>query len=170
MIRPGFTIRLCHSAGKAGKADPSPINSNWLFRHDRVVEGWGMPAKLKGAHFGYPLTLHRLGADSHAVRPHGCQTLQRSSRHSYGRRAHSAKLTRCNASDRLSFYSVLGVTEDATLAEIKSAFRRLARRWHPDHNTGPAAKTKYQVSQLSLPLCEPQLCFACQSSCMCVLC
>ena len=46
---------------------------------------------------------------------------------------------------------MLGVKEDATLAEIKSAFRRLAKRWHPDHNTGASAKSKYQVSQLACP-------------------
>lgn len=56
---------------------------------------------------------------------------------------------KCTASDRLSFYSVLGVTEDATLAEIKSAFRRLAKQWHPDRNTGATATSKYQVSQLA---------------------
>lgn len=118
-----------------------------------------MLARLKAAYLGH--LLHQRGPDwSHAIRPHGCHTLRRSSRHTHGRYTNFAKLTRCNASNRLSFYSVLGVTEDATLAEIKSAFRRLARRWHPDHNTGPVAKTKYQVSQLSLPFCEPQLCFA----------
>jgi len=30
------------------------------------------------------------------------------------------------------FYGVLGVPRDATPARIKAAYRRLARRWHPD--------------------------------------
>jgi curved DNA-binding protein CbpA len=32
------------------------------------------------------------------------------------------------------FYSLLGVAFDATFDEIKSAFRRMAKRYHPDLN------------------------------------
>jgi molecular chaperone DnaJ len=32
------------------------------------------------------------------------------------------------------FYSVLGVSKDATAAEVKKAYRKLARELHPDHN------------------------------------
>jgi molecular chaperone DnaJ len=41
-------------------------------------------------------------------------------------------------------YSELGLTEDATDAEIKAAWRRLAARWHPDRNRSPAALRKIQ--------------------------
>ena len=65
------------------------------------------------------------------------------------RKCGRAQLTRCRAnstaSDQHSFYSVLEVTQDATLAEIKTAFRRLAKRWHPDHTPGALAKSQYQV-------------------------
>lgn len=33
-----------------------------------------------------------------------------------------------------NYYSILGVTPDSTVAEIKSAYRRLARKFHPDVN------------------------------------
>ncbi|MGI9400867.1 MAG: DnaJ C-terminal domain-containing protein [Rhizobiaceae bacterium] len=41
-------------------------------------------------------------------------------------------------------YSVLGVTKSASDKEIKSAFRKLAKKFHPDQNSGdPAAKEKF---------------------------
>ena len=38
-----------------------------------------------------------------------------------------------------NYYQVLGVPRDATAADIKRAYRKLARRHHPDVNTGDAA-------------------------------
>jgi molecular chaperone DnaJ len=40
------------------------------------------------------------------------------------------------------FYKILGVAKDASDADIKKAYRKLARQYHPDTNSGEAAAEK----------------------------
>ena len=37
---------------------------------------------------------------------------------------------------RMDFYIILGLDRAATVADVKKAYRRLARRFHPDVNPG----------------------------------
>ena len=39
-----------------------------------------------------------------------------------------------------TIYATLGVQPDATLDEIKRAYRRAAMKWHPDRNPGREAE------------------------------
>lgn len=43
-----------------------------------------------------------------------------------------------------SLYETLGVSENATEAEIKKAYRKLARQYHPDVNKDPGAEDKFK--------------------------
>ena len=57
-----------------------------------------------------------------------------------------------------SFYDILGVSKDASEDEIKSAYRKLARQYHPDLHPGDeAAANKFkEVSEAYETLSDPQ--------------
>ena len=42
------------------------------------------------------------------------------------------------------YYALLGVTPDATMAQIKSAYRKLAKQYHPDVNHSPDAAERFR--------------------------
>lgn len=45
------------------------------------------------------------------------------------------------------YYKILGVSKNATNEEIKSAFRKLSKKYHPDINKDPQALTKFKKIQ-----------------------
>ena len=55
------------------------------------------------------------------------------------------------------YYTVLGIPADAALADIKKAYRTLARRHHPDRNNGdPAAAERFrQITEAYEVLTDP---------------
>ena len=56
------------------------------------------------------------------------------------------------------FYQVLGVSKDVTDAELKKAYRKLARKFHPDSNPGDAASEARfkEISEANSVLSDPE--------------
>ena len=60
--------------------------------------------------------------------------------------------------DKRDYYEVLGVAKNASADEIKSAYRKLAMKYHPDRNPdNPAAKEKFtEISEAYEVLSNPE--------------
>lgn len=59
--------------------------------------------------------------------------------------------------DLTNLYAVLGINRTANTNEIKSAYRRLARKYHPDVNADPSAATRFaQINEAYHTLIDPE--------------
>lgn len=61
-------------------------------------------------------------------------------------------------SDKRDYYEVLGIQKGATEAEIKSAYRKLAKKYHPDLNPdNPEAEAKFkEINEANDVLSDPE--------------
>ncbi|MDE2571151.1 MAG: J domain-containing protein, partial [bacterium] len=46
------------------------------------------------------------------------------------------------------YYKILGLSKDAAEKDIKSAYRRLARKWHPDVNPNDKAQAEEKFKEI----------------------
>src|SRR4051794_17279688 len=61
------------------------------------------------------------------------------------------------ATTERDYYQVLGVERNASDADIKRAFRKLAQQWHPDVNTDPAAQERFkEINEAYQVLSDPE--------------
>lgn len=59
--------------------------------------------------------------------------------------------------EKRDYYDVLGVSRDASDDEIKKAFRKLSKKYHPDLNKAPDAEQKFkEVNEAYEALSDPQ--------------
>ena len=66
-------------------------------------------------------------------------------------RATGAFLYNTHMATKRDFYEVLGITKSASETEIKSAYRKLARKHHPDVDKTPGAAEKFKELSAAHP-------------------
>lgn len=59
--------------------------------------------------------------------------------------------------EKRDYYEVLGINKDATEADVKKAYRTLAKKYHPDMNKDPGSDVKFkEVQEAYETLSDPQ--------------
>ncbi|CAL9233475.1 unnamed protein product [Arabidopsis halleri] len=101
------------------------------------------PSRVESSRQQNPMSqINCLGALRSSMFSHG--SLPFLSMTGMSRNMHPRRGSRFTVRADADYYSVLGVSKNATKSEIKSAYRKLARNYHPDVNKDPGAEEKFK--------------------------
>lgn len=121
-----------------------PCGSTWVAR-------WGQPQLLLRSPVTSKLSTssHRVSTKIRALASPSSTKFSQDSFHGLfstlpSRRPSHNRGARLIVRAESDFYAVLGVTKNASKSEIKSAYRKLARSYHPDVNKEPGAEQKFK--------------------------
>ncbi len=62
-----------------------------------------------------------------------------------------------SSAETFTYWSLLGLTPGCNAAEVKQAFKREAKRWHPDLNKASSAEERFKwINEAYLVLSDPK--------------
>lgn len=115
--------------------------AQWGIRPQLVLRSYSMN-RAPSSQFGLTSDVRQLAAQSSSLFSRG--TLPLSFYSGSCRRSPHRRGARLVVRADTDYYSVLGVSRNASKSEIKSAYRKLARNYHPDVNKEPGAEQKFK--------------------------
>ncbi|KAE8693232.1 Chaperone protein DnaJ [Hibiscus syriacus] len=117
------------------------FGAQWSIRPQFIISPY-VPNRVMAAKLRVTRTVSNLGASNSGLFSRDSLPLLSFMRSSQSHRSRGARFIVRAETD---YYTILGVSRNASKSEIKSAYRKLARSYHPDVNKDPGAETKFKV-------------------------